>query len=1672
MNKRSLLIAILLILFATSYSQTLPPGCSGALPFCAGTSSTGISFPNTTNSPSPGSYSCLATQPNAAWYYLQISQSGNLTFTIRQFNTAGNPIDVDFIAWGPFATPTCGASNLNASTQVGCSYSAAATETFTINNAIVGQYYMVMMTNFANSAGTITLAQNTGTGATSCDIVCPLTVAGGGVSDCRDNRLTANYINSAQTGTTFAWTFNNVSIPSATGPNYVAGPPRSNNSTIQTLAYGAGNYCVTARSPGCSSTQSAVCTTINRGTPVPFNPPNTVTACNNSTFDLTQNTNVLLQGLPGSASNYRVRYNINATNALTNISPISLALQSAFPGTQGQTIYATVMDLSGTYCYAVAQFTLNFVVCAFATTNTGPICAGGTFNLSATDPGVGPVTYTWAGPNGFTAAGANVSNVPTPTGTPPFSYVCTATPSTVGVAPLTSTTIVTVNPIPVLTATPVSNSICTGSITDIPLGSNVSGTTFSWTAVETNATGSSNGIGTNIAQTLTVTGNAVGTVDYLITPSANGCTGTPVRAIISVKPIPVVVATPTPAAICSGSTSNIILTSTPTGATFAWTAIQTDASGASASSGSIIAQALSSPGSFIGSVDYTITPTLNSCVGLPVHSIITVNPTPVAVATPVSTTICSATVTNIPLTSLVTGATFAWTVVQNNVTGASAGNGNSIAQTLTATTANPGSVVYTITPTANGCTGVPINVTINVTPIPTAAISYSGTPFCSTLTTGQAVTLTGTSAYTGGAYSSTTGLSVDATTGAITPSTSTAGNYVVTYTAPASAGCASVPTTTNVVITALPTATISYTGTPFCTTLTTGQAVTLTGTAGYTGGVYSGTAGLTIDATTGAVTPSTSTPGNHTITYTIAAAAGCTQVVATANIIVNPIPVAIATPSAVTICSLDTTNIAISSNAIGATYVWTSTSTNATGASSASGTTIADALTVTGNTPGIVVYTITPTGSGCTGLPITATVLVIPLPTATISGNARICYNTSSTISFSGTPNGTVTYTVNVGANQTTILDNVGQGIVSTGNITATTTYQLVSVRSAGMPSCSQSQTGSVVVSVIPVPLVNTVVSSPTICSGQPTGISLSSNVTTATYNWTITQSGVIGASLGNGSIISQILTATGVVPGTVTYSVMANEGVCQGPATPITITVNPIPVVTPSTMLQSVCSGSVSPIQLTSNVAGTTFNWNVVQTNVTGANNGTGNVISQTLTTTSNNIGEAVYSVTPTVGGCPGLPVLVTVRVNPIPVATANAAVTTICSSSTTNIALTGSVAGTTFSWTVIQSGIFGASSGTGNSIAQTLTTVGTTPGSVIYTITPSINGCSGAPITVTIIVNPTPEVFGSSTSTICSGETPNITLFPSIAATTFAWTVNALNVSGAQAGTGVVINDVLTASPNLGTAIYTVTPTANGCSGTPLNITVTVNPAPAPQINDGVICVNQATGVSYKNYILDTNLSNATYDFAWYFNGVVINGAVNNSYAATQAGTYSVVVTNTATGCKSAVTQANVTASFPGTVISTTETLAFSDNATITVDVTGGNATFLYSLDNGPTQSSNVFTDVSPGSHVITVTDANGCTNLTKLVSIIGYPTYFTPNGDGYHETWNIIGLGDTAKVYIFDRYGKLIKQISPTGEGWDGTYNGEPLMSTDYWFTVDYSEPQTGERRAFRSHFSLKR
>ena len=125
-------------------------------------------------------------------------------------------------------------------------------------------------------------------------------------------------------------------------------------------------------------------------------------------------------------------------------------------------------------------------------------------------------------------------------------------------------------------------------------------------------------------------------------------------------------------------------------------------------------------------------------------------------------------------------------------------------------------------------------------------------------------------------------------------------------------------------------------------------------------------------------------------------------------------------------------------------------------------------------------------------------------------------------------------------------------------------------------------------------------------------------------------------------------------------------------------------------------------------------------------------------------------------------------------------------------------------------------------------------------------------------------------------------------------------------------------------------------------------------------------------------------------------------------------------------------------------------------------------------------MFTNVSKGTHTVYVRDTktpNACDQLELSgVSIIDYPNFFTPNQDGYNDTWNIVGLAGTdAKIYIFDRYGKLLKQLSPNsnpqnGEGWDGTFTGRPLPADDYWFTVTFTE--NGVTREFKSHFSMKR
>jgi gliding motility-associated-like protein len=114
-------------------------------------------------------------------------------------------------------------------------------------------------------------------------------------------------------------------------------------------------------------------------------------------------------------------------------------------------------------------------------------------------------------------------------------------------------------------------------------------------------------------------------------------------------------------------------------------------------------------------------------------------------------------------------------------------------------------------------------------------------------------------------------------------------------------------------------------------------------------------------------------------------------------------------------------------------------------------------------------------------------------------------------------------------------------------------------------------------------------------------------------------------------------------------------------------------------------------------------------------------------------------------------------------------------------------------------------------------------------------------------------------------------------------------------------------------------------------------------------------------------------------------------------------------------------------------------------------------------------VFKDLLPGEYQIFIRDKDNCSVISEKVFLMMYRNFFTPNGDGMNDYWNIIASsgGANVKIMIYDRYGKLIKSLNGDGIGWDGTCNNNPMPSSDYWF-----ELITEQGKKLKGHFSLKR
>lgn len=264
-------------------------------------------------------------------------------------------------------------------------------------------------------------------------------------------------------------------------------------------------------------------------------------------------------------------------------------------------------------------------------------------------------------------------------------------------------------------------------------------------------------------------------------------------------------------------------------------------------------------------------------------------------------------------------------------------------------------------------------------------------------------------------------------------------------------------------------------------------------------------------------------------------------------------------------------------------------------------------------------------------------------------------------------------------------------------------------------------------------------------------------------------------------------------------------------------------------------------------------------------------------------------------------------------------------------------------------------------------------------------------------------------------------------------------------------------------------------------LELDLYIRPFPENKLFDApyTICVDQLNNITYPVEI-KTLLNNTDYIFQWYNGhdalvGNEIGGETNTSFTTSTVSLYSVKVTNISNvaNCASVFNFSTQNSIVPNTItITPNELIAFGIDNVITAIVTPPSTDYLYSINGSAFQSSNIFTNIPGGDYTLTVINQFGCGNITAPFTIVDYPNYFTPNADGYNDTWNIKGSSalDTAIIRIFDRYGKLLSEIDTNGAGWNGMYNNKPLPSTDYWFTIEYTKDTI--KKEFKGHFSLIR
>lgn len=1551
--------------FSICAQSAASSGCSGgtsnsscalADPFCT---SITYNLCNTTGVASLGGggiYGCLGSTPNPAFFYLNISTSGDIDIFLNQTSTAGAPIDVDFCCWGPFPDQASMCPGLSATNIEDCSFSAAATETVDITGAVAGEWYMLLVTNYSGVAGSIDVSQVGGTGATNCSIVAPCSVTatstpvscfGGSngtiTATCTGTpAYTVSVVNSG--GTT-------VATSSGAGPTFSFTGLPAGTYTINLSAIGPCTNTTTVTIGGPASALSATSSHTNLTCATPCNGTLTATGAGGTpgyTYSWSGGLGAGANKTGVCAGTYTctvtdangctttTTQTITAPPALTvSVTPVATTCfgtcngsitATAAGGTPAYTSYTwsggigtgavqtgecagtytvTVTDANG--CTATATGTIANgpnVVAGF--TYTGTACqSSNSFNFTNTSTGA--TTYSWNFGAGATPATSTATNPTGVTYSTVGAHTVTLTATNGGCSQTVTQTITTfANPTVTASNTPPPCNVTTGTVSAAGAGG-LPSYTYSW----------SGGLGTGAS----VSGVAPGTYTVTVT-DANGCTGTASTTVVA-GPVLTLSTSSTPSTC--GSSNGTVTASGVGGGTITYTwyadAAHTIVLGTGATLGSLAA------GTY-----YVVASSSTGC---------TVSGS-AAISTASGPTITAVTNSNVTCFGLCNGS---GTATVSGVAPLSILWSNG-ATTATTNTLCAGSPCVTVTD-GNGCTA---STCITITQPAALTTALTGTnPLCNTSCNGSVSSLT-----TGGPGAYTYSWSNGATTANI--SSVCAGTYTLTVT---SGTCTTSATTT---LTAPPAITINPAAitTPSCNGLCNGIIV---------GSATGGTGSLTyaITGLTGGPTFNSVCAGTYTLNVTDANGCTSTQTI----VVTQPAPIVITTSSTAASCTAATGTA--TANVTGGTspytYAWSSGGTTASVSGLVAGT-----------------YTVTVTDSkGCTQ---TASVTV-----GTLAGGTATA-STVSNVSCNGGSNGSATVTMAGGAAPFTYA-------WSSGATTAT---------AAGLPAGTYSVT---------VTDVNGCTSTSSTTITQPTALTLSAAHTNVSCNGGNNGTATATAGGGTGAITyawspsgGTAATATGLAAGTYTVTITDANGCTANTTQTIT---QPIALTISASMNPTKCAGSCDGQAMSAASGGTgayTYQWSdpLSQTTanafllcagaytvtVTDANGCTATAtttvtepapLASTVTITNAHCGNADGSACVTItGGTPaytyswsngsttncissvvaGAYVLTVTDANlctlAVPATITDLGAPTISILSSTNVSCFGdndgsatvNPSGGTVPYT-IQWDAAAASQTTPTASNLTAGTYGVTLTDAAGCITSTSVTITEPALLVHNVNTYDPTCFG-----FCDGS-----LAAFSAGGTAPYAYQWVNSGGATIGT-------LDSIPGLCDGTYTVNITdANGCALSANYILTQPVPVSATLSSTNVTCFGACNGTATATPIAGV----APFSYTW------TTGQTTQTATGLCAGATSVTVTD-ADGCTASYAATITEPTVLDVVISASQMVSCAGlcDGFADINITGGTAPYSVLWSNGTT--SNLNNSLCTGTYTVTVTDANGCQDTTSIV------------------------------------------------------------------------------------------